>query len=89
MTYVVGLGIIIYLVTREEYTKKCHLHASDVVYLYIKDQIVSGKYEEGCYQRMIMDYHAHVLSFWRWGKYSAIKNKYREILKPYMEGENT
>lgn len=89
MCYFAILGIIVFLIIRGEHTKQCQLYASDIVYLYIRDQVISGKYEEGCYRRMIVDYYTHMLSFWRWGKYSAIKNKYREILKPYMEGKNT
>lgn len=81
ITLITLLIIALFFLIRNFYTYKCRLRAIDIIFNYQ----INNRFMSDIYEKMMMSYSKHFLSIWKWGKYSAIKNEYKEILKPYMD----
>ncbi len=80
------LCILTFFLLRIDYTCTCRLTAIDVIGRYLSDRIKNNlEYKFESYDEMRIDYNRHLFSIWKWGKYSAIKDEYMEVLKPYMD----
>lgn len=84
IAYVI-LAIFVLFLLKLSYSTYCMRRAIDAVFRYCVDLIFNGKYDlyKNYYNEMLIDIDKHVFGF-KFGKYSAIKPEYREVLKPYM-----
>lgn len=78
--YLVAFLIALFFLFRNNYIYKCRRKIIDIIYNYHKN----NEYVPNIYEKMMISYNKHMFSIWKWGKYSGIKDEYKEILKPYM-----
>lgn len=84
MTTTIIAVIAIFFIIRNNYVYKRQIFAVNLVYEYI----ITIPYEEykfkyDYYNKMIISHPKHTFSILLWGRYSAIKPKYIELLKKY------
>lgn len=75
------LGVCLFMVFRNYYTYLRMRESINLVYQYVCN--LNNKdydYKKDYYGQMIIDYDKYLLSFSLWGKYSAIKKEYKELL---------
>lgn len=81
------LGIVFSLLRflRWEYTYNCMRIADMCVSNYCSELLAKREYDVtiNYYKRYKYDYNKHMYNLTLWGRYSAIKPEYRELLKKY------
>jgi len=83
--YLVDSVFIIFLLFflfRIQYAFQRMIKTTDAIYNYESSLINSSG---NLYKKMALEYNKYILAIWLWGKYSAIKDEYIEILKPYFD----
>ena len=87
MSVILGLLLVtLFFGWRNGYTYKILGYAREAVYKHAMDNISKGVYYDGnLFEKMIMRYKKHLISYWLYGKYSGVKKEYRELLKPYFD----
>jgi hypothetical protein len=84
---IVFLILTVLAFLRNEYTHHRVVEALYVVYRYNVELIESGEYTTEMvldYDKTLYGYDEYFLTIALWGKFTAIRPKYRELLKPYL-----
>jgi hypothetical protein len=77
----------IFMLFRNQYVCLREYDAISAVYKYSMSLIAINKYEPNInyFKQMGLNYFSFLWDIARWGKYSAIKDEYIEILKPFFD----
>ena len=78
--YIVALVILIFLWFRNTYTHSVIIFNIGVIHEYNVSLIDKDEYNPGNYDLMLYRYTEYFWNFFLWGKYSAIRKKYRDML---------
>jgi len=87
MLLIIGAIFCVFALFRNTYVYNREMEASNAVFKYGNRLIVTSQYDKNInyFNEMKIEDNSLFWNIARWGKYSAVKDEYIEILKPYFD----
>lgn len=82
------LMFLIFSMIRNHYVFIWQIRANGAIHRFLQDKIRNQEFTYDMlkyYDIVTVDYNKHFWSVTRWGKYSAIKDEYRDIFQQFMD----
>lgn len=86
LVYLIGITLMFFISFRLWVSAFAVVTGYNIVSLYLGNLKKTGLYGKyvNYHDLMVMSFDEHLFSFDRWGRYSAIRKEYMEILTPYI-----